>query len=95
MQTKPLIVTELHTNTIYMSETCARDIRKPKTTPASQLFKHFKKLFPEAKVVYLTDKEFDDKFQEIGRQALNDYKARFVLTNELSKQTLMHSEKIA
>lgn len=95
MQVKPIIVTEIHTNTIYMPESSARDIRKPKVTPASILFRKFKKTYPDATVVVLTNEEFDNRFAEMGIQATNEFSARFVMTKELSEETLMHYQRIA
>ena len=95
MQVKPIIVTEINTNTIYMPESSARDIRKPKVTPASILFRKFKKLYPDATVVVLTNEEFENRFAEMGMQATNGFSARFVMKKELSEETLMHYQKIA
>lgn len=95
MQVKPIIVTEIHTNTIYMPESSARDIRKPKVTPASILFRKFKKTYPDASVVVLTNEEFDDRFAEMGIQAHKEFSARFVMTKDFSEETLMHYQKIA
>ena len=95
MQVKPIIVTEIHTNTIFMPESSARDIRKPKITPASTLFKKFKKLYPDATVVVLTNEEFDNRFAKMGIQAHKEFSARYVMTKDFSEETLMHLEKIA
>lgn len=95
MQVKPIIVTEIHTNTIYMPESSARDIRKPKPTPASTLFRKFKKLYPDATVVVLTNEEFDNRFAEMGIKAHKEFSVRFVMAKDFSEETLIHYQKIA
>jgi hypothetical protein len=95
MYVKPIIVTEIHTNTIYMPESSARDIRKPKATPASTLFRKFKKLYPDATVVVLTNEEFDNRFAEMGIQALKESIARFVITKDFPERTFLHYQEIA
>ena len=95
MYAKPIIVTAIHTNTIYMPESSARDIRKPKVTPASLLFKKFKKLYPDATVVVLTNEEFDNRFAEMGMQAFTEFKLRSVISKDFPERTLIHHQKIA
>ena len=95
MYVKPIIVTEIHTNTIYMPESSARDIRKPKATSASTLFREFKKLYPDATVVVLTNEEFDNRFAEMGIQALKESIARFVITKDFPERTFLHYQEIA
>ena len=95
MTTTTCIVTEVHTNTIYMSESFACDVRRNKSTHSTKLFRHFKNLYPTAKIVCLSDKEFDARFKSMATKAMNQFSARFVLSKEYSEQTVMHFQKIS
>ena len=95
MKTETFMVVEVETNTIYMSESSARDMRKPKPTMAGKMFVAFKRQFPNATVKCLSDEEFVRRFHEMGKYAYNEFTSRFTLTPELSARTLMHYQKIA
>lgn len=95
MKAKSLVIVERHTNTIFISETSARDIRKPKTTNANILFRHYKKLFPTATVVCLTDEEYYNRFHELEISPIDNFMAKNVLSNNYSEVPFMHFERIA
>ena len=93
MSSGNLILTEIQTNTMYMSESAARDIRKRKPTRAGELFVCLSTLYPTAKVVCLTDEEFNKRFGELEAKAEKHYGARFVLSNTNPERTIIHHQK--
>lgn len=95
MQTEKLIVASPRTNTIYLSETSARDVRNPNIPEARELFLHFLELLPTAEVVCLSDKDFIDMFQEANIQSLKNMQAKNVLSIDNPERPIMHFEKIA
>lgn len=95
MKAKSLVIVEIHTNTIYVSATAARDIRKPKRTESIILFRHFKKMFPTATVKYLSDEEYYNRFHEHEMMHINNFLARNVLSDNNPEVTFMHFERIA
>ena len=95
MKSKSLVIVELHTNTIYVSETAYRDIRKPKRTEAIILFRHYKKMYPTATVEYLSDEEYYNRFHELEMIHINSFLARNVISDNNPERTFIHYERIA
>lgn len=94
MKTEELVITAVNTNTIYMSESTAHAIRKTKVTQAGILFAFFRKYYPTAKVVCLTDEDFLGRFETMMRNAQNQFSTRMVVINQNSGSSLMHYQKI-
>lgn len=95
MKTEKTIIANPRTNTIYLSETSARDVKNPKIPEARAMFLHFLKLLPNAEVVYLSDKEFIAMFQEAHEQSLKNIQAKNVLSINNPERPIIHSQKIA
>ena len=91
MKTEKLIIASPRTNTVYLSETSARDVRNPKMPKARELFLHFLELLPNAEVVCLSDKEFIAMFQEVNVQSLKNIQAKNVLSMNNPERPIMHS----
>ena len=95
MKTEKTIIANPRTNTIYLSETSARDVKNPKNPGARALFLHFLTLLPNAEVVCLSDKEFIDMFQEANEQSLKNIKAKNVLSINNPERPTIHPKKTA
>ena len=95
MKTEKTIIANPRTNTIYLSETSARDVKNQKNPGARALFLHFLTLLPNAEVVCLSDKEFIDMFQEANEQSLKNIKAKNVLSINNPERPTIHPQKTA
>ena len=80
MKSGTLIVTEVRTNKMYMSETTLREIRQKRKSSSGVLFADMITAYPTAEIVCLTDEAFNEMFGELEAEAEKNYGVRNVLS---------------